>query len=137
MTVLLTTHDMEEADKLSDRVAVMDRGKILVIDTPESLKSSGVGSSVIEAGLKNASPEISRQLVGSLAAKGLAAVVKDGTLSVTRQDSASRTGDDVASLMRSVLDTAAEKDVDLSSLAIRNRTLEDVFISLTGRGLRE
>jgi ABC-2 type transport system ATP-binding protein len=127
ITVVLTTHYMEEADELCDRVAIIDHGKILVQDTPAALKSSVGAQKVYELHLRD--PLSIPTLVGSL--KSMSGVGK-----------AEPTGDGVRvfahgtdGLLAEVV--AAASPFGLRDLTITEASLETVFIQLTGRDLRE
>jgi len=129
-TVILTTHFMEEADRLSDRVAIIDRGKLLTLDTPENLKNSLGEGDVVEmkfsttTGLK----AIKKTLDGH---KDILNVSHHGSkLVITAYNAISR---------MPVIFNAIPKalDNDVIDLKLRKNTLEDVFISLTGRKLRD
>ncbi|MFZ4617819.1 MAG: ABC transporter ATP-binding protein [Rectinemataceae bacterium] len=129
VTILLTTHDMEEADKLSDRVAIMDQGRILVVDTPEQLKDLGGAGGLLELSLPADAGERGQVLVERLQGEGLKVAREAGKLVI-----AAREGD---STFLRVLALARELSLDVEELRVRKRSLEDVFIDLTGRGLRE
>ncbi len=125
ITVLLTTHYMEEADRLSDRVAIIDHGKVLVTGEPADLKKNvGVGT-VIQVQLER--PDV--ELAGTF--RGLAGVREvepmPGGLRVMAQ---SREG-----LISSLVE--ASLPYGLRDLAVNEPTLETVFIKLTGRDLRD
>ncbi|MFQ5819505.1 MAG: ATP-binding cassette domain-containing protein [Candidatus Heimdallarchaeota archaeon] len=126
-TVILTTHFMEEADRLCDRVAIIDHGKILVLDTPETLKASiGEGDSIevelVDPSLLDSTSnaftddegiEYSRVLGGAIVIRGKALVSK-------------------LNRILSKIESLAE----IRNVKLRRTTLEDVFIHLTGRRLR-
>jgi ABC-2 type transport system ATP-binding protein len=123
-TVVLTTHYMEEAEELCDRVAIMDHGEILALDTPRGLI----------AGL-NMPP-----LISGLSTRPLPqAQLQDlpGVQDVRLDDDGFeiRTTDPQAAFV-ALLDLARRLDVEISNLNVRGGNLEDVFISLTGRSLR-
>ncbi|MEO8457327.1 MAG: ATP-binding cassette domain-containing protein [Chloroflexota bacterium] len=126
-TILLTTHYMDEADKLCQRLAIMDHGRILALGTPDELKQT-VGASTLIA--LEASP-ISEELllsVGSI----------PGIRNVERSPNglmiyAEGGGTIVAKVVQSVIDCGAE----LRDINVSEPTLETVFIKLTGRELRE
>jgi ABC-2 type transport system ATP-binding protein len=127
ITVMLTTHYMEEADELCDRLAIIDHGKILVEDTPAALKASIGGEKIVD--LKLAAPDTASQLAGRLnAVEGVTGVES--------------TADGVRVLARSE-DGIIERIVNASAgfgvrdLATTEPTLETVFIKMTGRDLRE
>ena len=126
-TILLTTHYMEEADQLCDRVAIMDHGKILALDTPAGLKR-GIG----------ADTEVRLEADGDLAtlAKSLGGV--DGVRSVQVTDGAVHaflTGAEGA--LARIISHADSAGFTVRDVGITEPTLESVFITLTGRDLRE
>jgi ABC-2 type transport system ATP-binding protein len=128
-TIILTTHIMEEADRLSDRIAIMDHGKLLVLDTPESLKKKIGRGDVVEIQLSN--QEMNDKVVSLMKSMGEIEEVKEikGKVNVRALDAVSKLPEMIRSIEKmgvSILDTS-----------IRRNTLEDVFIHLTGRGLRE
>jgi ABC-2 type transport system ATP-binding protein len=127
-TVVLTTHYMEEADQLCGRVAIMDHGRILALDTPDKLKRStgadtivtvkvaGEGERLVEA-LKDALPGV----VGSRVTDRVVTLQVQGT----------------DRLVPKVVDAAEAANVDVLDLAVAEPSLETVFINLTGKELRE
>ncbi|HET9077423.1 MAG TPA: ATP-binding cassette domain-containing protein [Acidimicrobiales bacterium] len=127
-TILLTTHYMEEADQLCDRVAIMDHGRILALDTPAGLKQS-VGADTVVNVRSNGPAE---QLVDVFEA-GL-----DGATRVRATDSGveiqvrGTTG-----LLPRVVAVAEKAGVELADLSVTEPTLETVFINLTGKDLRD
>ena len=124
-TVLLTTHYMEEAHRLCDRVAIIDQGKVIALGTPSQLISSLGAEHVVEF-------EVDGTLdVGRL--EGL-----DGVREVERKNGAFRlTVDHVHRAIPALLDRLRGEGTTLSRLTTHHATLEDVFVSLTGRHLRE
>jgi len=119
VTVLITTHYMEEADALCDRVAIIDHGKIRALDSPANLKMK-VGKSMIRAKVKNPNVEVIRSLpyVGKVEAK-------DGNVTIILSE--------VGAHIQEVLCNLGEA----SFVELREPTLNDVFLQLTGRGIRE
>ena len=128
-TIILTTHIMEEADRLSDRIAIMDHGKLLVLDTPESLKKKIGRGDVVEIQLSN--PGMNDKVVSLMKSMGEIEEVKEikGKVNVRALDAVSK----LPGMIRSI----EEMGVSILDTSIRRNTLEDVFIHLTGRGLRE
>jgi ABC-2 type transport system ATP-binding protein len=128
-TVLLTTHYMEEAERLCDRVAIMDHGKVIALGTPRELIASLGAQQVVEFALadgadRGPTPEELAALPGVQA-------VRPG---------ADRTALTVAAVHRAVpalLGLLERRGAELSLLATHHATLEDVFVSLTGRQLRD
>lgn len=128
-TVILTTHLMEIADKLSDRVAVIDHGKLLVVDPPGRLKDTVGSGDVLEIHLVNEN-KVSDAIGAIETVEGIdSAAPVDGAIAV-------RALDMVGKLQR-LFNTLEERKIEISNVSLRKNTLEDVFITLTGRGLRE
>jgi ABC-2 type transport system ATP-binding protein len=131
-TVFLTTHYLDEADQLSDRIIVIDHGTIVASDTPDNLKAQVSGDLV---DLEVADPDHV-----ATAAEKLAAVIDSGGVAadVEVEDShvrgrVHRAGVVLPGLMRD-LDQAG---ITLTSIEVRRPTLDDVFLTLTGRSLRD
>jgi ABC-2 type transport system ATP-binding protein len=128
-TVILTTHFMEEADRLSNTVAIIDHGKLLVNDSPEKLKASiGEGDVLVltfeeKADVKKAAEDFEKL------EDVLSATVSGGDVILRVKDAMSR----LPMLFEFVQDHGSQ----VNDVSYRGTTLEDVFISLTGRGLRE
>ena len=127
-TILLTTHYMEEADQLCNRVAIMDHGRILALDTPKALKES-VGADTI----------VTIKSSGSLEELGL--VLERELEGVTRLrpveggvEAHMRSG---PRLLPRVINAAERGGFDIADLSITEPTLETVFINLTGKELRD
>ncbi|TWP48616.1 ABC transporter ATP-binding protein [Lentzea tibetensis] len=130
VTVVLTTHDMDEAAKLCDRVGIVDHGKLLTLDTPEELTRSLPGSTTV-------SVTVSLNGSGSEpVTKALSEV--DGVQRVEEVGDMFRvyTDVDTSITLPAVLGTLQKLDVPVSDLSIGKPSLEDVFIHLTGRELR-
>ena len=125
-TVVLTTHYMEEAQALCQRVAIMDRGKIKVMDTPGNLVRS-----------LPAPYEVRAVLEGAARADGLGSL--DGVVEVKREgDGAlSLRSTDASRTLPSLMGWATRQGVRLTQLEVRPANLEDVFLAVTGRALRE
>ena len=128
-TVILTTHNMDEADRLADRVAIIDHGELLVLDTPQALKRSVGAGDVLEIALlgDHASCE---QAVAALAGLNDPAVVSaaDGALHVRARNA--------VALLPMIVENLKAAGVPFGEVRLRENTLEDVFIHLTGRRLR-
>ncbi len=123
ITIILTTHYMEEADFLCDRVAIIDNGKIIALDTPENLKNI-VGGDVIY--LRASSQEKLLELLEGL---NLKARIIDETLNISISDG--------ETFIPKILDIARKSGIEVYSIGLRKPTLEDVFIHFTGREIRE
>ncbi|TMF65429.1 MAG: ABC transporter ATP-binding protein [Chloroflexi bacterium] len=130
-TVLLTTHYMEEADQLCDRVAIIDHGRIVALDTPGALKRTIRAEEVVrlEIGLADDGAAVLERL-------GRSATVArserhNGTLAVTAHCASAR------DFVPAAFDAARSAGATIQHVEVVPVTLEDVFISLTGRALRE
>ena len=128
-TVILTTHLMDEADSLSDRIAIIDHGELLRLDTPENLKKEIGEGDVVEMVLSD--PEKNRKLVDELEKLDeiIAVLEVDGQVNIRAMNA-------VAKLPR-IMERVEGIGVRIADLSVRQNTLEDVFIELTGTGLRE
>jgi ABC-2 type transport system ATP-binding protein len=127
-TVLLTTHYMEEADELCDRVAIMDHGKILALDTPEALKRS-IGADTIVTVKADADPDaLAARLSQELSEVTHTRPVDGGVELHVR--GAER-------LVPRLVAAAESGGFDVIDLSVAEPSLETVFISLTGKELRE
>src|SRR5271155_2128633 len=127
-TIMLTTHYMEEADKLCDRVAIMDHGKILALDTPAELKR-GVGADTIVT-VKTAGDPDELAEVFKTRLEGLTKIrsLPDGVeLQISGADR----------LVPRVVEAAEAGGFSLADLSVAEPTLETVFIGLTGKELRD
>jgi len=125
-TVILTTHNMDEADRLADRVAIIDHGKLLVVDGPEALKRSLGESEVLEIGLAHGDVELALKIASSYVPT---ARVENHSLMLS--------GQNLMELLPEILQSLRTSQVKVQDVRTRSYTLEDVFISLTGRMLRE
>ncbi len=122
-TIFLTTHNIEEASQMCDRVAIINRGRIAAIDTPERLKKAMKSNQAIEVAFSRTSPELMERL-GSLSS--VIEVRKMGDkLHLLTQDPP-RTLKELGSLI-------SEDEVEPLSLNTLGPTLEDVFVEITGR----
>jgi ABC-2 type transport system ATP-binding protein len=128
-TVILTTHLMDEADSLSDRIAIIDHGELLRLDTPENLKKEIGEGDVVEMVLSD--PEKNQELMVELEKLDeiIAVLEVDGQVNIRAMNA-------VAKLPR-IMEQVEGVGVHIADLSIRQNTLEDVFIELTGTGLRE
>lgn len=124
VTIILTTHYIEEADKLCDRVAIIDKGKIIALDDPENLKKM-VGEDVVSLTVND--PE---RLIDELALEEIRKIVRIEDrleLSVVKGEI----------MIPRMVEIAQKVGVEVKSVSLRKPTLEDVFIHLTGREIRE
>jgi len=130
-TILLTTHFMAEADRLCDRIAIVDQGRLLAVDTPAALKAAhggGTGVSLVASGDIEA-------LAGRLR-DGLAGVLADAPQVDQVTGSVSLVVDRADDVIRQVLRLTEETGAQILDLAVERPSLERVFLNLTGRSLR-
>lgn len=128
-TVILTTHFMEEADRLSNMVAIIDHGKLLVNDTPENLKASiGEGDVLVMAFEEGADLESAAEDF-KIRKDVMAATVASGQLILHMKDAMKK--------LPEIFNFVRDHGSQIQDVKYRGTTLEDVFVSLTGRGLRE
>jgi ABC-2 type transport system ATP-binding protein len=132
-TILLTTHYMEEADQLSDRIGIIDTGKIIALDTPEQLKLRIGQSEVVRLEISGWYDKVGEQLrkvqgVESMSAHNMGS---DGVWEVSLQSSNSR------EILAGVVETVNHNGTRLLNMNIVRPSLEDVFIKLTGKDLRD
>jgi ABC-2 type transport system ATP-binding protein len=128
LTILITTHYMDEADRLCDRIAIVDHGKLVALDTPMALKASVPGSNVIEAQFERAPADWEQRLhqlsdVTSIQHEGA------GMYRILTGNGSKTTTE--------LVESAVQAGVGVKSLSVQNTTLDDVFVHYTGRQLRD
>ncbi len=128
LTVLITTHYMDEADRLCNRIAIVDHGKLVALDTPEALKATVPGSNVIEAQFEHPPADWEERLK---ALPGVTSVQNEsaGMFRVLTANGSGTTTD--------LVEMAVVAGVPLKTLTVQNTTLDDVFVHYTGRQLRD
>lgn len=128
-TVILTTHLMDEADRLSDRVAIIDHGKLLKLDTPQNLKKEIGGGDVVEITLSDV--EMNDKIIRKLEKMEniLSVMDVDGKINLRALNAVGK--------LPQIMDGIDETGAHMADLSVRQNTLEDVFIDLTGTRLRE
>jgi ABC-2 type transport system ATP-binding protein len=135
-TVLLTTHYMEEADQLCDRIAIIDHGRVVALDTPAGLKRTIGATEVVHLEVATADPDVPVDggLMRRLRGAGQVAHSEQregGVLALTVHSLSAR------DFVPAAFDAAHAEGVAIRHVEVVPVTLEDVFISLTGRALRE
>jgi ABC-2 type transport system ATP-binding protein len=128
LTMLITTHYMDEADRLCDRIAIVDHGKLVALDTPMALKASVPGTNVVEVQFASEPKQWRSQLerlAGVTAVQPHSAAMyriltSNGSLTTTQ-----------------LVELAVNNDIPIKSLSVQNTTLDDVFVHYTGRQLRD
>ena len=127
LTVLITTHYMDEADKLCDRIAIVDHGKLVALDSPLMLKASVPGKGSVEVSFSSI-PEGWPARLETL--PSVESMTSEGRVFKL----ASANG---AATTLAVVQEAAAAGIDITSLAVQSTTLDDVFVHYTGRALRD
>jgi ABC-2 type transport system ATP-binding protein len=127
LTVLITTHYMDEADKLCDRIAIVDHGELKALDSPLKLKASIPGKNVIEVSFGTVPPGWVESL------QRLPHVER-----VTEQDTVFRiSSDNGPATTTALVEAAAQQHVSVQSLSVQSTSLDDVFVHYAGRALRD
>lgn len=126
-TVVLTTHDMEEAEKLSDRICIIDKGKLLITGTADDIIKIGGHEDLVELDFpgdaqKELLPFLDLELVSGMAISG---------------NRISFNSKNPMSSVENIIKAVREHNLRINSLQLRKKSLEDIFISLTGRRIRE
>jgi ABC-2 type transport system ATP-binding protein len=128
LTMLLTTHYMEEADKLCDRIAIVDHGNLVALGTPVELKRGVPGANVVEVHFDRETAEWKSRLEAL-----------DGVTNVQAESAGFYrvlTSSGSKTTMQ-LVELAASLGETLTSLSVQNTTLDDVFVHYTGRQLRD
>jgi ABC-2 type transport system ATP-binding protein len=127
LTILITTHYMDEADKLCDRIAIVDHGQLMALDSPMKLKASIPGKNILEVSFATEPPGWERTLESL---PDVESVV--GHDHVYRIASANGPATTLA-----LMDRAAQSGIGVRSLSVQSTSLDDVFVHYTGRALRD
>ena len=125
ITVVLTTHYMDEADRLSDRIAIMDHGKIVVLDSPPKLKETLEGDVIV---VRANNTDFLKQVVNTSLSQNQTQIV-DGALEITVRNG--------KAVMPRIMELATQNKIYVESLLLREPNLEDVFLHYTGRTIRQ
>ncbi len=128
ITVIYTTHDMEEADKLCARIAIMDHGRLIALGTPAELKELRGHSHVIEVVLDRHTPQMLEELKKLVGAVSVGAEGNRVTLRVKKLK---------AHTVHELTDFFGRRHVEMTDMRISEPTLEEVFIGLTKKELRD
>jgi ABC-2 type transport system ATP-binding protein len=127
-TVLLTTHYMDEAERLCDRVAIVDHGKVIALGTPAELIRKIGGEHIVDVQWKEGSTKLSEEQAAAIQSVQAVRPSANGmSLSVSEPHLA----------LPALLNALQEQKVELAGLTTRTTTLEDVFVTMTGRQLRD
>jgi len=127
LTVLLTTHYMDEADKLCDRIAIVDHGELKALDSPMKLKTSIPGKNVLEVSFTAVPVGWVERLQRLPFVEGVGN--EDRIFRINSNNGPATT--------LALMEAAAQSNVGVSSLSVQSTTLDDVFVHYTGRALRD
>jgi ABC-2 type transport system ATP-binding protein len=127
LTILMTTHYMDEADKLCDRIAIIDHGKLVALDSPLKLKASIPGKNVLEVSFSSVPPNWTETL------KNLPEVAEVKAVDHVYRISSHNGPRTTVELM----EAARTAGVSITSLSVQSTTLDDVFVHYTGHQLRD
>jgi ABC-2 type transport system ATP-binding protein len=128
-TVIFTTHNMDEADRVSDRVAIIDSGKLLMLDSVENLKKSIGEGDVMELTLKSNDVNRIKRTAISLEQMNLKVLASENSLTIKSRN--------LVEKIPEIYKILEADELQVSEMNMRENTLEDVFIHLTGRSLRQ
>jgi ABC-2 type transport system ATP-binding protein len=126
MTIFLTTHYLEEADSLCDRIAIIDHGRVLKIGSPLELKNS-IGGDIIEIEVKEDNDDLSKILLGIEHVKD---VKKNNSTYIVRTE----LGEEVAP---EIIEAIRVRGIHISRISLTKPTLDEVYLAYTGRKLRD
>jgi ABC-2 type transport system ATP-binding protein len=132
-TILLTTHYMEEADQLCDRVGVIDLGRIIALDTPANLKKSITQLDVVQLEVENFDPALTDALNQLPSVRHVVSRYSDEE----RVWSLALHADDSRNMLPRLIELISSRTGQIRHMAVAQPSLEDVFISLTGKQLRD
>jgi ABC-2 type transport system ATP-binding protein len=127
LTIIVTTHYMDEADKLCDRIAIVDHGKLMALDSPLRLKTSIPGKNVLEVSF-SAVPEGWEEKLRSLP-DVVDVKAEDHIFRISSQNGPATT--------MALIEAARSANITIASLSVQSTTLDDVFVHYTGRQLRD
>jgi ABC-2 type transport system ATP-binding protein len=128
-TILLTTHQIDEADKLAQRVGIIDHGRLIALDTPEGIKKSVEGTHALEIKLLNdADPNRWIAIISK---------VKDVDKVFSAEDKIRILSKDLSEIIPAVVNLVKKHGGRIENILVSQPTLEDAFINLTGKSIRE
>lgn len=127
LTIIVTTHYMDEADKLCDRIAIIDHGNLVALDSPLKLKSSILGQNILEVSFSQIPPGWMEKL---RALPDVADVKSEERVFRLSSNNGPRT-------TVALIESARDAGVTLTSLSVQSTTLDDVFVHYTGHQLRD
>ncbi len=127
--IVLTTHNMDEADRLADRIAIIDHGKLLLLDTPQNLKRTVGEGDILEMIIENGNRTMISQFIEKAAVLYPHIKTSNGSVLIKHSN--------IIEQLPSIKNIAESVGLVIEEIKLRENTLEDVFIHLTGRNLRQ
>ena len=124
LTVFFTTHIMEEAEYLCDEIAIINRGKIIAIDTPAGLKKKYGGVKVVEIKLKDSSAQSTMPFIRQIAGGSTIELV-EGTIRISSTEA--------QDMLIKIIEALSKNSIQIESVAINPPTLEEVFLTVIGK----
>ncbi len=128
-TVILTTHNMDEAERLSDRVAIIDHGKLLLLDTPQNLKRTVGEGDILELVIESNNENSTKIFSDSIQLLDMNIKINEDTIFIKHSN--------IIEQLPAIKNIAEKSGLKIAEIKLRENTLEDVFIHLTGRNLRQ
>lgn len=128
-TVILTTHNMDEAERLSDRVAIIDHGKLLMLDTPLNLKRTVGEGDILELVIEASNENSMKTFLESIKLLNMSIKVNADSVLIKHSN--------IIEHLSEIKNIAERNGLKIGEIKLRENTLEDVFIHLTGRNLRQ
>ena len=128
-TIILTTHNMDEADRLADRVAIIDHGKLLMLDTPQNLKRTIGEGDILELVLEKHDESAVNLFAENVARLSMKIKISADSVLIKHSN--------IVEQLPAIKNLAESNGLSISEIKLRENTLEDVFIHLTGRSLRQ
>lgn len=128
-TVILTTHNMDEAERLSDRVAIIDHGKLLLLDTPLNLKRTVGEGDILELVIESNKENSTKAFSDSIQQQNMEIKINVDTVFIKHSK--------IIEQLPAIKNIAEKSGLKIVEIKLRENTLEDVFIHLTGRNLRQ
>jgi len=128
-TIILTTHNMDEAERLSDRVAIIDHGKLLLLDTPNNLKRTVGEGDVLELVLESSNESSMKTFSENIQLLNMNIKINVDAVFIKHSN--------IIEQLPEIKNVAERNGLKIAEIKLRENTLEDVFIHLTGRNLRQ
>jgi ABC-2 type transport system ATP-binding protein len=128
-TIILTTHNMDEADRLADRVAIIDHGKLLLLNTPQNLKRTIGDGDILELIIENSAENAMNQFTMDVEKLSMQIAFHGEVVMIKHSN--------IIEQLSTIKKLAEKNGLKISEIKLRENTLEDVFIHLTGRNLRQ